>query len=388
MKRIVIICLILIIQLNYIDGQTVNKQINILNEIDFLKIDIENFQSVGIIQNVKNDWGKLGLRGKVDTISMVVRNQDNTTYNIRYHFDDEGKIKKLAFNNDNIYYIYTTREKLFREVHANGILHEFNYNKKNQLIGAKYSSNGIISHYGKSDYFIFTYDNNGQIIKFYNPENKITKDYIYDNNGHCIKETYSYNDENFGELQVNKSFEYNGQNDISKVIISIISTFQQYIDSINYSYEYDLHGNWLKSTSINSDSTNITEIERTIKYYQTIASGYIDMIELDEIPYEQPETEPTFPDGEEALQRFILQNLKYPVKAQGKGESGRVKVKFLVTKTGNITDIQITESVGTYCDQEVIRLVKLMPQWISGKHDGKQVNAYKTLSFNFKSQQL
>lgn len=93
---------------------------------------------------------------------------------------------------------------------------------------------------------------------------------------------------------------------------------------------------------------------------------------------------PEFPGGLNAQQRFIGQNLKYPVEAQEKGVEGRVTVRYVVKSTGDISDVVVIRGVHPSLDKEAVRVVKAMPKWIPGKQNGKVVDVYYTLPLIFK----
>jgi|WetSurMetagenome_2_1015567.scaffolds.fasta_scaffold246561_2 periplasmic protein TonB len=93
---------------------------------------------------------------------------------------------------------------------------------------------------------------------------------------------------------------------------------------------------------------------------------------------------PQFPGGEEALLAFIKNNLKYPAVAAEIGIQGRVVLRFVINTDGNVTDINVIRSLSKECDNEAVRVVKLMPKWIPGSQDGKNVPVYFTLPFVYK----
>ena len=88
---------------------------------------------------------------------------------------------------------------------------------------------------------------------------------------------------------------------------------------------------------------------------------------------------PTYPGGEQAMQEYISNNLKYPVEAQTKGVQGRVLIRFIVGADGNISDTKVIRSVSPETDAEALRVIKSMPKWNPGKHDGKEVPVYFTI---------
>lgn len=104
----------------------------------------------------------------------------------------------------------------------------------------------------------------------------------------------------------------------------------------------------------------------------------------DNKPLESAEQAPSFPGGMEALNKFLSENIKYPITAQENGIQGRVIVKFVVSKTGDISNIQIFRGVDTSLDREAVRVVQAMPKWIPGKQKGKAVDVYFTLPVEFR----
>ena len=95
---------------------------------------------------------------------------------------------------------------------------------------------------------------------------------------------------------------------------------------------------------------------------------------------------PEFPGGKEAFGRFLSRNLKYPLLAQENGIEGRVVCRFVVNKDGSISDIEVVKGVEESLDQEVIRVLKLMPKWIPGRQGGKVVRVKFTQGIRFKLQ--
>jgi TonB family protein len=83
--------------------------------------------------------------------------------------------------------------------------------------------------------------------------------------------------------------------------------------------------------------------------------------------------EPVFPGGDEAMQKFIKDNLVYPAEDKEKGEQGKVYVRFVVEADGTITNVVIARGVSPSIDAEALRIVKMMPSWMPGKQRGRPV---------------
>jgi protein TonB len=108
--------------------------------------------------------------------------------------------------------------------------------------------------------------------------------------------------------------------------------------------------------------------------------------EEEEKPFVGVEQMPQFPGGERELMGFLSKNLKYPTIAAENGIQGRVTLRFVVSKTGEITDVNIIKGLDPSCDKEAVRVVKTMPKWIPGKQNGRNVPVYYTLPVVFRLQ--
>lgn len=92
---------------------------------------------------------------------------------------------------------------------------------------------------------------------------------------------------------------------------------------------------------------------------------------------------PEFPGGEDALHNYMLKHTKYPKAAKKNKVSGTVYVQFVINENGEISDVQIPQSIDPALDREALRVVNGMPNWIPGKIRGKPVKALQTLWFDF-----
>lgn len=99
-------------------------------------------------------------------------------------------------------------------------------------------------------------------------------------------------------------------------------------------------------------------------------------------PIYNPSQMPEFPGGAEALKRFMLRNLMQPDDIE-EGQQIRVIAKFVVSKTGEISDIEIVHSGREDLDAEVLRVVKKMPAWKPGLQNGLPVNVYYKIPVSF-----
>jgi TonB family protein len=101
--------------------------------------------------------------------------------------------------------------------------------------------------------------------------------------------------------------------------------------------------------------------------------------------YEWTEEAATFPGGVEEMKTFLAKNLQTPEIVERLNISGRAYVRFVISEKGEISNVEVVRGVAgcEECDDEAIRLVKLMPNWIPGKNNGKEVKSYRALPIKF-----
>ena len=106
----------------------------------------------------------------------------------------------------------------------------------------------------------------------------------------------------------------------------------------------------------------------------------------DEVVHIRVDRMPEFPGGQAALNRYLAQNLQYPILAQENGIQGRVICQFIVEKDGSVGDVTVIRGVYESLDNEAIRVVEAMPKWIPGVQGGEIVRVRYTLPIRFKLQ--
>ncbi len=100
-------------------------------------------------------------------------------------------------------------------------------------------------------------------------------------------------------------------------------------------------------------------------------------------PYLKVEKMPTFPGGQDALVKFLVANIQYPETAKQKKVQGKVFVCYIVRADGSVTNVKIQRGIGSGCDEEALRVAKLMPKWNPGEHNGKPVDVQFVLPIKF-----
>ena len=111
-----------------------------------------------------------------------------------------------------------------------------------------------------------------------------------------------------------------------------------------------------------------------------------EVIQEETKPYTAVEQMPEYPGGTTELLKYIAGHLKYPVIAAEQGIQGIVTIRFVVSPSGEVTDIQILRKLDPTCDKEAVRVIKSLPKWMPGKQNGRAVPVYFTVPVRFKLQ--
>ena len=98
------------------------------------------------------------------------------------------------------------------------------------------------------------------------------------------------------------------------------------------------------------------------------------------------EVDPEFPGGEEALYKYLAENIKYPVMAKNNKVEGRVYITFVIEKDGTVSDAKVLRSVNEELDAEALRVINAMPKWKPGTQRGVPVRVQYNIPISFKLQ--
>lgn len=83
------------------------------------------------------------------------------------------------------------------------------------------------------------------------------------------------------------------------------------------------------------------------------------------------------------IDHFIREHLVYPESAIKDNIQGNVYVRFVINEEGGLESPEIVQGVREDLDQEVLRIIKIMPAWKPGQQDGEKVKVYYTLPVRF-----
>ncbi|MFN8347812.1 MAG: TonB family protein [Spirosomataceae bacterium] len=89
--------------------------------------------------------------------------------------------------------------------------------------------------------------------------------------------------------------------------------------------------------------------------------------------------------GTSALGEVLARNIRFPTTAMKKGVNGKVFVTFIVDEEGKVSNHKVTKHLDRECDEEALRVCRLLTEWIPAGKEGKPVKSLQMVpvSFNF-----
>lgn len=140
----------------------------------------------------------------------------------------------------------------------------------------------------------------------------------------------------------------------------------------------------VRLSEVTSDIIDAEALLQTNEYATIVAQESNINQEPGEPIFQVVENAPEFLGGQEGLMKFLSENTRYPVIAIDHGIQGRVIVRFVVTKTGKVSNVEVMRGVDPSLDREAVRVVEAMPAWKPGTQKGEAVNVYFTMPIVFK----
>ena len=193
--------------------------------------------------------------------------------------------------------------------------------------------------------------------------------------------------------KIGRDFSHNErlENDTIKEIIKIFKKRNFIVDDIKILKDDKSLAKYRQGGFVKSGEEEWLEIVYEIKAHPINQKGEI---------FEVTAQMPYYPGGEKALMAFIDQNIRYPKKMIQDSVHGRVIVYCIIEKDGSIEEYGIANNllkdksgnpctdsaIKKLCEQEALRLVKMMPRWEPGKKvNGEPVRVRYNIPVNFDS---
>jgi hypothetical protein len=130
---------------------------------------------------------------------------------------------------------------------------------------------------------------------------------------------------------------------------------------------------FLQKNNINNQLLNMKLLKLILIIILSLLP-FITIAQTDSI-YTKPDKLPEYIGGENAKNKFIQKNLKYPISTVNKISNGKVIAEAIVEKDGSLSNIRIIRKLNPIFDKEVERVISIMPKWKPAYHDNKSVRA-------------
>jgi protein TonB len=112
------------------------------------------------------------------------------------------------------------------------------------------------------------------------------------------------------------------------------------------------------------------------------SGGGSTMTEIDSLPT-FADVAPEYPGGMSALYRDIGDMIHYPETDRNLGRQGEVKLVFVVSADGRVSDVQVVRGVSPTIDAEAVRVFKRLKRWKPGTFQGRPVNTRYSIPIKF-----
>ena len=154
-----------------------------------------------------------------------------------------------------------------------------------------------------------------------------------------------------------------------------VSTVQDSVKTSCNSFKKDsiINGNFTKG-KMSIEPTEVIELLGELMIYEPKDTNSI---------FTYTDKMPEFPGGIDSMFSFLRNNTKYPAKAKKDSIEGRIFVQFVVEKDGSVINKKILRGLIKELDEEVLRVMDLMPNWIPGEDKGRKVAVKMSLPFKF-----
>ena len=110
-----------------------------------------------------------------------------------------------------------------------------------------------------------------------------------------------------------------------------------------------------------------------------------ELIVEDKVPYIPfPDINAEYVGGELELRKFLSLNLEYPKRLRNMGIEGDVMYEFMVMEDGSISEIKLLLGNNKQLNEDALRVLKLLSNWVPDSHGGRTVRSTMRLPFAYK----
>ena len=112
-------------------------------------------------------------------------------------------------------------------------------------------------------------------------------------------------------------------------------------------------------------------------------NAYSQSDDADNDVYNMVDQSAKFQDGYNSIIKFVQENIKFPAEAKENNVNGKLMLSVVVEKDGSLSNITVKKGLGYGLDEEIVRIIKMMPKWQPAQHKGKTVRQSQTILIPF-----
>jgi protein TonB len=129
----------------------------------------------------------------------------------------------------------------------------------------------------------------------------------------------------------------------------------------------------------------LTPDSEFVEHLQKLKQKIVEDADPDNKIFDKTEINAMFPGGQREWQDFLVKNLNPNIPVDKGAPEGTYKVmlQFIVDRNGNISDLKPLTHFGYGMEEEVVRVMKLSPNWSPAIQNGKTVKAYTKQPITF-----
>ncbi|MFT6719025.1 MAG: TonB family protein, partial [Sphingobacteriales bacterium] len=101
------------------------------------------------------------------------------------------------------------------------------------------------------------------------------------------------------------------------------------------------------------------------------------------VDFKELEKKPEYPGGQEALFSYLGKSIVFPESLKSEGKSGTSFIKFVISETGKVENVEIAKSFHPDADIVAVEVIEKMEDWVPGVKDGANVAVQYTLPIRF-----
>ena len=98
--------------------------------------------------------------------------------------------------------------------------------------------------------------------------------------------------------------------------------------------------------------------------------------------------QPYFNGGEKAMKDFVNTHLVYPELARINNIEGDVSIRYEINHKGDVTDVKVIGGLDEVCNEEAMRVVKLLKFIVPKTPRGFKVTFHKNIRIHFRLNQI